>query len=180
MAEQQPARRNWLPEDNDTLMGLWDTIGSVILIALMMERSASSIQTQASRLGLPPRAEEKDKHRRRWSDADDIVLENLENEYTDSVGRIDVSTIARVMGRSVDAVLSRLEALHGEDSGVLSRILIPVPESKTQDSPALTFRGAKPGEGKKKCLRCRKEFWSEGKHNWVCVPCKRSEDWYTS
>ena len=176
----QSKRRPWSGEDNKVLMGLWDTIGSVILIALMMDRSASSIQTQASRLGLPARAEEKDKHRRRWSDDDDGVLEVLTQEHTSADGQIDVKSIALGMGRSIDAVITRLEALQGENSGILDRILIPPHEVFAEDAPPLQFRTAKPGEKEKKCMRCRKMFWSEGSFNWVCVPCKRSEDWLSA
>ena len=176
MSGQQSKRRTWSADDNKALMGLWDTIGSVMLIALMMERSASSIQTQASRLGLPPRAEEKDRHRRRWSDDDDDVLTEQERIHTDETGKIDVKAISVSMGRSIDAILGRLEAMYGEDSDILTRIIVPSDIPPAADNAPLAFRGAKPGENKKKCLRCRKEFWSEGKHNWICVPCKRSED----
>lgn len=30
-----------------------------------------------------------------------------------------------------------------------------------------------------KCLRCRREFASEGKHNRVCDPCKNTVSWGT-
>ena len=183
MMDPQARRRTWLPDDNRMLMGLWDTVGSVMLIALMMGRSASSIQTQASRLGLPPRAEDKNKHRRKWTDEDDDILNEQELLYTDMRGMIDAKAIATSMGRSIDAVLSRLEARYGEDSCVLSRVVIPMQSAAPTvgESPQpLAFRGAKAGEKERQCLRCMKMFWSEGRHNWVCVPCKRSEDWITA
>jgi hypothetical protein len=161
-------------------MGLWDSIGSVALIAIMMERSSSSVQTQASRLGLPPRAEEKDRHRRRWAEGDDEILEEVVNELTRPDGRIPIKEVAIRMGRSVDAIVVRLESLYGEDSSILSRLEVPPPpEVLEPPKPRIkTLPGKRDsGEGTKKCLRCSKEFWSEGRHNWICVTCKRSDDW---
>ena len=30
---------------------------------------------------------------------------------------------------------------------------------------------------KRKCLKCSKEFDSEGSHNWICRDCKTLKDW---
>ncbi len=181
-AAKSNSRRPWDVRDNETLMGLWATIGSILLIARMMNRSASSIQTQASRLGLPPRGGEQDRNRRKWGPDDDDELRHQSEMATDAQGMIDVMAVAKAMVRSPDSIISRLEALNPEED-MVSRLLVPVPTYQGEadwGTGKVAFRGAKPGEKERRCLRCRKVFWSEGKHNWMCTPCKRSDDWMSS
>ena len=176
----QGKRCPWHDADDKTLIRLWDPVGSVALIAVMLKRSRSSVQTRASRLNLPPRAEESDRHRRRWMDGDDAKLDALAAELTLPDGTIPIQQLAERMGRSVDAVVARLEARHGEESDVMARLVAPPVPEEVAPAP-----GAQPGpdrngskKGKvKQCLKCRKSFWSEGSHNWICVTCKRSDDW---
>ncbi len=33
------------------------------------------------------------------------------------------------------------------------------------------------GPGRRRCLRCREWFASEGAHNRICEPCKESRQW---
>ena len=176
----QGKRRPWLDSDNTTLISLWDVVGSVALIAIMMERTPSSVQTQASRLGLPQRAEERDRHRRRWVHGDDDYLDIVVVELTLRDGKIPIHQVADRMGRSVDAIVARLISRHGEDSDIMSRLMAPKPKIKpVEDVIKLTVQSKMQGkEGKqKKCLKCRDNFWSPGNHIWVCKGCKRSEDW---
>ncbi len=109
----QGTRRPWRNDDKRMLINLWDTVGSVALIAIMLQRSGSSVQTAASRLGLPPRPEESDRHRRRWVDGDDELLDELIIELTEDDGSVPIQTLAERMGRSVDAVVARMEANTG-------------------------------------------------------------------
>jgi hypothetical protein len=170
-------RRPWEAKDNEVLMALWDTIGSVFIIAKIMNRSASSIQTQASRLGLPPRGADLDKARRKWMEEDDELLERLEFEKVTDEGLLDIMAISKEMGRSPDQVIARLESLR-PDEDWLSKILIP---SSSQFLCEEVNDAAKKNTGQRsKCLKCRKPFRSEGKHNWVCVRCKRGEDWLSA
>lgn len=183
----QGKRRPWKDADNTALISLWDSVGSVALIAIMTKRSRSSVQTQASRLGLPPRAEESDRHRRRWAEGDDDKLDGLVLELTRPDRTIPIQALAERMGRSVDAVVARIEARHGEESDVMQRLVAP-------PMPVMPLPGVKPvlvnigrstegsnGEVKggriRNCLRCRKSFYSQGNFNYVCVTCKRSDDW---
>lgn len=92
-------RRPWTEADNRRLMGYWDIVGSVALIAIILQRSPSSVQTQASRLGLPPRAEEKDRHRRRWADGDDEALDQARRPHWFR-WQIPTVDVARVIQRS--------------------------------------------------------------------------------
>lgn len=184
----QGKRRPWRDGDNTTLIDLWDTVGSVALIAIMMHRTPSSVQTQASRLGLPPRAEQRDRHRRRWQPEDDLQLDRLLEDLRLPEG-IPIEAVAKRTGRSVDAVLARIISRHGEDADILSQLVAPPLPKISGPSKAETNGKADPRkktiedkaqhkQGKvKKCLKCRKSFFSAGSHNWVCIPCKRSDDW---
>jgi hypothetical protein len=182
----QGKRRPWRDADNTRLIELWDVVASVSLIAIMMQRTPSSVQTQASRLSLPPRAEQRDKHRRRWTDEDDVQLDKLMDELRLADGRIPIQAVADRTGRSVDAVVARLLARHGEESDILSRLVAPPPPAagarpaapQRSDSASTSENKNQKNKGKvKTCLKCRKPFWSSGNHNWVCITCKRSDDW---
>lgn len=181
----QGKRSPWSDADDTALIALWDKVASVALIAIMLKRSRSSVQTRASRLGLPPRIEDSDRHRRRWVDGDDEKLEEFLEELTEPNGGIPIVELSDRMGRSVDAVVSRLEALMGEDSDVMSRLVAPpTPELPSPGERPVLERSlsaepkASRNSGKtKKCLKCRRNFWSSGNFNWVCITCKRSDDW---
>lgn len=45
--------------------------------------------------------------------------------------------------------------------------------------PATNPRPATAGAKRRACLRCRKEFQSEGSGNRICSPCKKTVDWNT-
>jgi hypothetical protein len=165
----QGKRRPWEDADNKTLIGLWDVVRSVYLISIMLDRSRSSVQTQASRLALPARAEESDQHRRRWSNLEDNKLDAIITGLTRPDGRIPIQEVAEKIGRSVDAVAARLETRYGEGSAMMTKLVAP---------PMPTLASPDKAKGKmKNCLQCRKSFWSEGSHNWICVTCKRSDNW---
>jgi hypothetical protein len=182
----QGKRRPWRDSDNTALIAYWDVVRSVALIAIMMQRTQSSVQTQASRLNLPPRTEERGRHRRRWMDDDDAHLDGLIGSLRQPDGRIPIQQVADGMGRSVDAVVARLVGRHGEDSDLLDLLVAPPLPQDGQAvagaAPAGPARAAAPADPARKgktrrCLKCEKSFWSEGNHNWVCVNCKRSDDW---
>ncbi|SOC27143.1 hypothetical protein SAMN05428964_105289 [Thalassospira xiamenensis] len=195
----QGKRRQWLNADDTTLIALWEQIGSVSLISRMMQRTTSSVQTRASRLGLPPRDEKRGRHRRRWDPQDDVVLDELLVSERNSLGRINIHAIAAKTSRSIDAVVARIVTRHGEDTSILDAFELPaLPDPseeprKTDTAPAPHVCGtgcacggqpasphrSKPKNtaGRKTCLRCGSSFYSKGNHNWICNSCKRSEDW---
>lgn len=166
-------RRPWLDTENARLIELWFAVGSVTLIALMMDRTPSSVQTRASRLNLPARSEGKDRHRRRWDEAGDAELDAALAAFERADGMIPIVDVAARAGRSVDAVVERLLARMGKDSGILGRLVVP---PRREVSIPVREGGAKAGT--KRCLKCRGSFWSQGNHNWVCDDCKRpGSDW---
>jgi len=173
-------RRPWTDGDNRRLIDLWPRVGSIVLIALELERSSSSVQTQASRLGLPRRTEGNERHRRKWTPDDIAKLDQSVANRTDKDGSIPICEIAEDVGRSIDAVASKLAETMGGEEHLFP--LIKVTESKLQ---ALAVK--KPEKGidprkigkKRPCLCCSKIFWSEGAHNRLCFSCKSGEgsDW---
>lgn len=176
---QQNKRRTWYEADNQKLIELWYSVGSVALISIMMQRSQSSIQTQASRLNLPARIEQCDKHRRKWTDEDDSRLNALTKTHILPNGNVCIQSISKSIERSVDAVIARLAFLHGEDSAIIQGLIsTPTDTIKQKPSTEKTNQEAASGGKIKKCLKCRKSFHSEGKHNWICPTCKKnSGEW---
>lgn len=175
----QGKRRAWPDKDNQRLISLWDSVGSVALIALNMNRTMSSVQTQASRLNLPPRTEQGNNHRRRWHEDDDIELDEVIDELQLSDGRIPIKTLSDRMKRSVDAIVARLITRFGEEE-TMGRLVAPAIDEAAADATLSQERGegvaGKKGK-MKNCLKCRKSFWSEGSHNWVCSSCKKTAEW---
>lgn len=173
-------RRPWTDADNRKLIDLWPRVGSIILIAIDLERSSSSVQTQASRLGLPRRAEGNERHRRKWTPEDLQDLELSVAKRTKFNGEIPICKIADDIGRSIDAVGSKLaETMGGEEELFalidLSDIKVHSLITKKVDKDVDPRKVGK----KRPCLCCRKIFWSEGAHNRLCSSCKAGEgsDW---
>lgn len=181
----QGKRKLWTDEDTAQLIEFWDSVGSVALIAIHMQRTPSSVQTQASRKGLPPRAEDRDRHRRRWLESDDAMLDGLLESLVDSNGRIPIVGVSEKMGRSVDAVVTRIATRHGEDSDVMAKLVAPSAPVETKSTAggvggavAIKLGPKSRDTGKtRKCLSCTNLFHSVGAHNRVCISCKRSMDW---
>src|SRR3546814_19782606 len=108
MLDKSSKRRPWSDEGKRQLIEYWDSVRSTVLISLMLDCSPSSIQTQASRLGLPRRSEESDRHRRRWTRRDREDLDDIVRTRTLPQGKIQLEQVAERVGGSVDAVASRL------------------------------------------------------------------------
>jgi len=169
-------RRPWTDADDRALIDLWPRVGSIVLIALELERSSSSVQTQASRRGLPRRTEGNDRHRRKWTPEDLAALDASVARHRMADGRIPICEIADDVGRSIDAVAARLaETLGGEDE-LFKVILVTRRPAAARKAPAAQG-GTDPRKvGKmRECMTCRKTFWSEGAHNRRCMTCKSSE-----
>jgi hypothetical protein len=197
---QDLKRRPWSEDENRLLIASWDTVGSIILISMMLDRSPSSVQTQASRIGLPRRKEDKDKHRRRWSPEDEASLDAAVEALRTPEGKIPIIQVAEQVGRSVDAVVAKLSDRFGEGESLMQ--VIEVPEIDTSDvrypsepvgdgsrsrekskaalqKSTVEYRAGKEGMTRR-CLSCQKPFWSEGAHNRICNKCKSRDgdsDW---
>ena len=165
-------RQRWDNKDIDRLLHLWNTFGSIMLIAAIMGRKPSSIQTQASRRQLP-RRDSMPGHRRRWTDSEDDVLSDVCMKIHRSEN-IDILAVSKELERSIDAIINRLNQVHDismED--IIPCIIIPTQEDllqsgirpKTQTKPMPT------------CPLCLKKFVPTSAFNRVCSHCKKSETW---
>jgi hypothetical protein len=171
--KSRSGRRLWEESENLQLMKLWPLVNSVAVIAILMRRSLSSVQTQASRLGLPPRNNERDRNRKKWADGDDLALDAALEDLRSEDGKIDITKVADHLGRSIDAVVARIEMRFGAESEVIKCLSAPPP-------PNVPFlkksKGRFPGEIA--CLRtyCQRKFWSPGPWKRICNHCKRNDD----
>jgi hypothetical protein len=178
-------RRDWEDGHIQALLDMWPRVMSIVLIALELKRSTSSVQTMASRKNLPRRTEGNERHRRKWSPEDVDNLKDSLRSNTDADGKILICEIADEMGRSIDAVAAKLTELEefGSEKALFERIRVTrksfgVSEPEKQ---ALPKGGDTRKVGKKRpCMCCQEIFWSEGAHNRLCAKCKKDEggsDW---
>lgn len=172
-------RRPWTDADNRALIGLWPRIGSIVLIALELGRSSSSVQTQASRLGLPRRLEGNDRHRRRWTESDVAALDASIAKRQRQDKKIPINEISDDIGRSIDAVVAKMAEMNGGESEIFDKLIV------TRQHPAVTPMKGQLGAdatidprkvGKMRpCMTCSRTFWSEGAWNRRCSSCKSAE-----
>ena len=178
-------RKNWENEDSEALIRAWDDIGSITILAILLNRSSSSVQTQASRLGLPRRKDGLQKHRKRWSRSEERLLDKSIDLNTDDAGRVHIYEIAKEMNRSVDAIANKLLDKFGDEELLAEILLIPQEIRDKLKSPKARTgerQYAKQGEVRdtrakpkmRDCMTCRSPFWSEGAHNRICDKCKRA------
>lgn len=192
---QNGKRKSWSNDETKLLIESWDSVGSITLLSLILKRSPSSIQTQASRIGLPRRNEQLQRHRRRWQEEEEVLLNRVLEEETDSNGKIRIDKIASKLDRTVDAVIAKLADDFYDAETLLKKIYIPdskIEKLLRKDNAPVEDIKIDPLTGKKqiedtrrsskmrKCLTCTKPFWSEGAHNRVCDKCKKiheGDDW---
>jgi hypothetical protein len=179
-----PRRRPWTDADTRALIDLWPRVSSIVLIALELGRSSSSVQTQASRRGLPRRTEGNERHRRKWTAADLVRLDESVAARRDGEGRIMICEVADEVGRSIDAIAARLSEAMGGEEALFAAIVVTRKVSSKVPAAAPAGGGAPARKsrfpGKIECLSCKKVFWSEGVWNRMCSSCKKDEggsDW---
>lgn len=178
--------RPWTADDTTTLASLWEHVRSLALIGILMQRSPSSIRTHSWQAGLAPRDMADPRQRRPWTAAADSELDAAMKTMRRPDGRVPIIAVARHVGRSVDAVIARLTARHGEDAEVLRRLHVDVEDvgdaagdEPARKSEAKVAVSAAAGQGmQRNCLRCRKPFWSSGAGNRICGTCARVNEQY--
>lgn len=187
MATADLARRTWSEADKRLLIEYWATLGSILLIALLLDRPEGSVQTEASRLNLPRRIEEKGRHRKKWTDEEDADLQTAIRIFRTSDDRIKIIDVANFIGRSIDAVASRIAKDYETRDDMRNALYIPesIAEIKRLTAKQSGSARAPQTDTRQKammrpCLSCSKPFWSEGAHNRICPRCKadsESGDW---
>ena len=168
-----PINRPWTVSERSELIRLWPLVPSNALIAIEMNRSISSVQSQANRIGLPRRNNKTEKTYARWTHCESVKLEQSLATHTDAEKKIHIVKIADEVNRSIDTVISKLIEIFGSEKEVLSRCHAPLDLKLGQKQKAKFFddrESAKP----RKCLTCQRQFWSEGAYNRICAPCKEA------
>lgn len=184
----QIQRKPWKPEETERLIKTWDEIGSIVVISILLGRSQSSVQTQASRIALPRRSEQLQRHRRRWSRSEERQLEASLKANTTGRGMIDIYSIAEDLNRSVDAIAAKLQDSFASEAELAEKIDIPdhiqeiMDRALDKDKKAQpytergTIKDTRYKERMRNCLTCENPFWSEGAHNRICDRCKKQHD----
>ncbi len=179
-------RKNWEKSESETLIKLWDEIGSIVVLSIILNRSTSSVQTHASRLSLPRRKDSQQRHRRRWSRTEDRLLSAAIAKHTDG-GKIKIYDVATDLNRSVDAIATKLQEEYTSEEDLFAAIHIPEEilakknvGSKQRDQKAYAGPGMVQDNRQKSrmrdCLTCQSPFWSEGAHNRICDKCKKNHE----
>lgn len=172
-------RRDWEDGHIQALLDMWPRVMSIVLIALELKRSTSSVQTMASRKNLPRRTEGNERHRRKWTPEDVDNLKDSLRTNTDRDGKVLICEIADDVGRSIDAVAAKLTEFEefGSEKALFERIRV------TRKNFGTTLPAKEPQKGvdsrkvgkKRPCMTCQEIFWSEGAHNRMCAKCKKDE-----
>lgn len=172
-------RRPWAVSDTRALIDMWPRVGSIVLIAYELKRSTSSVQTQASRKGLPRRMENNEHHRRKWADEHIEALRVSLNKNTTADGQVLICEIAEELKRSIDAVAAKLSEkdFFGSEEVLFEKI--KVTRTIIASANVATSNGENKDDRnkakKRPCLKCKREFWSEWSGNRRCNACKKGE-----
>ena len=168
-------RRLWDVQDSNALINMWDRVSSIVLIALELNRTTSSVQTQASRRGLPRRNEANERHRRKWTPEDLRLLETTLDKHTTADGEIYICEIAEDMKRSIDAVAAKLVEMFGSEEELFPKLKVTVEIGGAPKENPLKSSKRRNEPGTRDCMTCKRPFWSEGWGNRICQPCKKEE-----
>jgi hypothetical protein len=159
---------------------MWPRVGSIVLIALKLKRSTSSVQTQASRKNLPRRGETNERHRRKWTDDDIGSLRNSLLKNTTHDGLVLICEIAEEVKRSIDAVAAKLSEadFFGNEEILFEKIKVTreiIASANVVTDADNDKKDVRNHAKNRKCLNCGKDFWSEWSGNRRCNACKKGE-----
>jgi hypothetical protein len=128
--------------------------------------------------------ENNERHRRKWTDDDVIALRDALQENTTPEGMVLICEIAEQVKRSIDAVAAKLgeDEFFGDEEKLFERIKVTKTSIASATTSAETMscdevKSTDPRQHakKRKCMKCRKEFWSEWAGNRRCNACKKTE-----
>lgn len=190
----------WSEQDLRFLADHWQSAASVLVLSYFINRSAVSVQTQASRRGMPARSDIVDIKREDWSAGDDEQLAEIVERYRLGDGRIPIVDVADAIDRTIDAVARRLNLFKLKPEKLRDIIYIPEDlihenlqkrseksdqnpwdldeDDDPEDFVDFDYEDLMPKQkpAMRACLCCRKSFYSEGVGNRICPPCKKSSD----
>lgn len=172
-------RFTWTDEANDRLESLWHLGAPINVIAIILEKSPSLVQTRASRAGLPvrPIPEYAKRHRARWTDDDNKALGALATIREDGPGFRETESFARRVERTIDSIVARMHEGYG--AGRLASLVADYKSGNILSNnlvERLEAAGIKlDADGyNKTCNRCRRRFISpDVRRIWRCGPCRK-------
>ena len=180
MLQPQSERRPWDETDLDLLIRWWMWEPSVVVIAILLGRSTSAVQTMASRKGLPKRDIEPETHRRRWTEQECADYDAEKRRLRREDGRTPLIELAHSLRKSLDTVAIHFLQEVGTTENFLRHAWLPEPPRLDERRQASRLECA-PVDNRKtamirKCLTCGRGFWSEGAHIRRCPNCKAEDE----
>ena len=166
-----PTNGPWVEADRVRLIRLWSIVPSIALIAIQMNRSIASVQSQASRLGLPRRNNKIGKSYNRWTESEYDKLLKCLVKHTDSHNKVHIVPLADELNRSIDTIISKLIEEFDSEEEVLRACHVSINENQSPEHKSKFFDDRKLAKPRK-CMTCQLQFWSEGAHNRICARCK--------
>ncbi len=149
-----------------------------IIIGLILGRSQSSVQTRASRLGLPERLipEYATRNRLRWTEEDFSSLEELHRDTGGVFDYQDIKSLSNELQRSVDTIIGKIKDKYG-----LVTLEKVVDDYKVGQFDKIEQRkgppGAPPNTNRRCCVsHCRKWFWAKDRtRDYKCNQCREAQ-----
>ena len=165
--------RPWTKLEKTRLIRLWQLVPSIALIAIELNRSMSSIHSQAVQMGLPRRYNKFGKSYTRWTISEFIKFGQSLVNHIDADNKIHIAKFADEVNRSVDAVIAKIIEIVGDEESVLSHCYAPL-DMYFVDQLKVKFSKDQENAKTRKCLTCLKPFWSTGEYNRICLSCTKA------
>jgi len=142
--------KKWTPQEDERLAALWARGVSGPEIAAALDRSVAGAYSRAALLGLGRRVKK-------------IDIDRIEELKKSGLTHKEISTIT---GYSVQRIWHYLK-MAGFASDRPAR-------PKSRRMPDARIKSLKNRKTKRACLKCDKDFMSEGPHNRLCPACRES------
>jgi hypothetical protein len=165
----------WDAAQNSRFHELWTLGVPLAVIAILMNRTAASIQTKASRESLPEREipDYAKNHRQKWTQDHIYELDNLVRSFPEGPDFYSLERFAKQIGRTLDAITGRIQEQYG--SAALARLADDYTNDRFRKP---VFRAGPPGappNTNRRCIvsHCRRWFWAKDKtRDWKCGRCR--------
>lgn len=169
-------RKSWSEAEILEFRRLWGDFRSIVVIAIKLDRTLSSVRVQASRLGFPRRVHEEGKRNTKWTKMElQLLLDDL-HRFKDKQGRIRIVELADYFSRSVDSVFDKIAPLYGTEDEALKNLNISGADSAMSKTGSKKSVSERDKPMMRDCLTCQRPFWSEGFGNRMCKSCKRTQE----
>lgn len=173
-------RMSWSAQEILNFRNLWEIFQSLVIIAIVLSRTLSSVRVQASRLGFPRRVHQEGKRISKWTKEELQLLQDELHKFKDKQGRILIVELANHLNRGVDAVFYKIAPLYSTEDEALKNLNISGAVKEAFKAVCRKSADDRNAPKMRDCLTCQTPFWSEGAGNRMCNKCKRSDlasDW---